>query len=216
MPPIPQNVDLGAKLEKCECELRAAMLALAKTEADLRAARDQVAVARDSALHDPLTRLANRELFDEKLASAIAIASRRNWSLAVAFLDLDFFKAVNDAYGHAVGDIALRETARRLMQCCRKQDSVCRNGGDEFLYLLVDPQSRDNIEQVLLRATACVGCPLEVNGCHVTISMSAGVAIFPQDGSTGERLIQNADSAMYQAKARKSGWCFFGEPISTP
>jgi diguanylate cyclase (GGDEF)-like protein len=216
MRPNPQNVDLGAKLERCEWELRSAETALAKTEAALRTARDQVELARKSALHDPLTKLANRELFNEKLASAIAVASRRNWSLAVAFLDLDFFKAVNDAHGHAVGDITLRETAHRLMQCCRKEDAICRNGGDEFLYLLVDPQSRDNIERVLLRATACVGCPLEVNGHQVTVSMSAGVAIYPKDGSTGERLIQNADSAMYQAKARKSGWCFFGEPISAP
>jgi diguanylate cyclase (GGDEF)-like protein len=216
MPPIPQNVDLAAKLEECECELRNAMLALAKTEAALQTAREQVELARDSALHDPLTGLANRELFDEKLASAIAVASRRSWSLAVAFLDLDSFKAINDAYGHAVGDIALRETAHRLMQCCRKQDTVCRTGGDEFLYLLVDPQTRGNIERVLSRATEKVCRPLEVNDQPVTISMSAGVAIYPVDGSTGERLIQNADSAMYQAKARKSGWCFFGEPISSP
>jgi diguanylate cyclase len=216
MPGDPQNRDLGAKLEKCECELRNAETALAKAEAALRTARGQMELARDSALHDPLTRLANRELFDEKLAGAIAVASRRNWSLAVIFLDLDAFKAINDTYGHAAGDVALRETAHRLMQCCRKEDTICRTGGDEFLYLLVDPQSRGNIEQVLLRATEKVCRPLEVNDRPVTISMSAGVAIYPVDGSTGERLIQNADFAMYQAKIRKSRWCFFGEPISDP
>jgi diguanylate cyclase (GGDEF)-like protein len=211
MPPNPPNVDLRAKLEKCECELRNAETALAKTEADLHIVRDQLELARNSALHDPLTKLANRELFDEKLANAIAVADRHRWSLAVMFLDLNSFKAVNDALGHAVGDMALRETAHRLMRCCRKEDIICRNGGDEFLYLLVDPQSRENIERVLLRATADVGSPLEVNGQRVTISMSAGVAIYPKDGSTGERLILNADSAMYKAKARKLGCCFFGE-----
>jgi len=211
MPSNPQNLDLGAKLEKCECELRNAEILLAKMEAALHIARDQVELVRNSALHDPLTKLANRELFDEKLASAIAVAARRRWSLAVIFLDLDSFKAINDVHGHAAGDIALRETAHRLMKCCRKGDAICRNGGDEFLYLLVDPQSRENIQRVLLRATASVGSPLEVEDQQVTISMSAGIAIYPKDGSSGERLIQNADSAMYHAKARKSGCCFFGE-----
>ncbi|WP_161557682.1 GGDEF domain-containing protein [Acidisarcina polymorpha] len=160
-----------------------------------------------------MTKLANRQLFDEKLANAIAVAGRHQWSLAVMFLDLDSFKAINDTQGHAGGDIALRETAHRLMQGCRKEDTICRNGGDEFLYLLIDPQNRDNIERVLVKATERIGSPLEVNEQRLTISLSVGIAIYPEDGVTGEQLIRNADSAMYQAKIRNSGWCFFGEPM---
>jgi len=186
-------------------------MALAKAEAALRIATDQLEVARASALHDPLTKLANRRLSDEKLASAIAVAGRHQWSLAVMFLDLDAFKAINDTQGHAGGDIALQETAQRLMQGCRKEDTICRNGGDEFLYLLIDPRSRDNIERVLVKATERIRSPLEINEQRLTISLSVGIALYPEDGTTGERLILNADSAMYQAKIRKSGWCFFGE-----
>jgi diguanylate cyclase len=207
MPPDPRNQDLRAKLEKCESDLRNAETALAKTEAQLE-------LARTSALHDPLTKLANRHLFDEKLANAIAVAGRRQWSLAVMFLDLDSFKAINDTHGHAGGDIALRETAHRLMQCCRKEDTICRNGGDEFLYLLIDPQSRDNVEHIALKAIERVSSPLEINKQRFALSLSVGIAVYPEDGTTGEQLILNADSAMYHAKVRKSGWCFFGE--STP
>ncbi|AXC16093.1 diguanylate cyclase/phosphodiesterase (GGDEF & EAL domains) with PAS/PAC sensor(s) (plasmid) [Acidisarcina polymorpha] len=211
--PEPRNQLLRAKVEKCECDLRTAETSLAKAEAALRIASGQLELARASALHDPLTKLANRQLFDEKLANAIAVAGRHQWSLAVMFLDLDSFKAINDTQGHAGGDIALRETAHRLMQGCRKEDTICRNGGDEFLYLLIDPQNRDNIERVLVKATERIGSPLEVNEQRLTISLSVGIAIYPEDGVTGEQLIRNADSAMYQAKIRNSGWCFFGEPM---
>jgi diguanylate cyclase len=211
MPPTPQNRNLRAKFEKCECDLRNAETALAKAQIALQITKRQLEVAQAAALYDPLTKLANRHLFDEKLSNAIAVAGRHQWSLAVMFLDLDSFKTINDTQGHAGGDVALRETAHRLMQCCRKEDTICRNGGDEFLYLLIDPRSRDNIERILVKATERIGSPLEVNEQRLTISLSVGIALYPEDGTTGERLILNADSAMYQAKVRKSGWCFFGE-----
>jgi diguanylate cyclase (GGDEF)-like protein len=126
------------------------------------------------------------------LQSRVAISCL--WS--VMFLDLNSFKTIDDTQGHAGGDIALRETAHRLMQCCRKEDTICRNGGDEFLYLRINPQSRDNIERIVVKATERIGSPLEVNEQRLTISLSVGIALYPEDGTTGGQLIQNAESRL--------------------
>jgi diguanylate cyclase (GGDEF)-like protein len=204
----------SAALEKCADELRSAERALAESNAALQTAKEREKQARSLALHDPLTKLANRGLFDEQLANAIAIANRRSWSLAVVFLDLDAFKAINDAHGHSAGDTVLQEIADRLMQCSREEDSVCRTGGDEFLYLLIDPKNRNNIEAILLRAMAKIRAPLEVDDQKITIGVSAGIAVYPEDGLSGGELIAKADSAMYQAKTTQSGFRFCAE--STP
>jgi diguanylate cyclase len=205
--PSDQPPELAIALERCAGELKSAE----REVAELRAALE---TARSLALHDPLTKLANRELFDEKLANALAIAVRRTWSLAVLFLDLDSFKSVNNAHGHAAGDLVLREVADRLVQCSREEDTVCRYGGDEFLYLLIDPKSRDNIEAILSRTQERIRDPLEVGHEQLTISVSVGVAVYPDDGLSGEQLIARADSAMYQAKNRKSGFHFFADSTS--
>jgi diguanylate cyclase len=206
-PPPDEPPQLKVALERCAEELKSAERALAESRAALQAAKSL-------ALHDPLTKLANRELFDEKLTNALAIADRRTWSLAVMFLDLDCFKAVNDAHGHAAGDMVLRVIADRLVQCSRQEDTVCRLGGDEFLYLLIDPKSRDNIEAILLRAKDRIREPLEVGHQQLTIGVSVGIAVYPDDGLSGEQLIAKADSAMYLAKTRKSGFCFIADSAS--
>ena len=92
-------------------------------------------------MHDATTGLPNRALFDYRLAHAIALAERHDWTLAVMFLDLDRFKSTNDTYGHDVGDLGLKEVSQRLLQHARDEDAVCRNGGDEFLYLLMNPKA---------------------------------------------------------------------------
>jgi diguanylate cyclase len=130
------------------------------------------------------------------------------------FLDLDAFKAINDLHGHAAGDRVLREIADRLVQCSRKEDTICRNGGDEFLYLLIDPKSRDNIEAIILRAKDRIRDPLEVGTEQLTMGVSVGIAVYPDDGRSGEQLIAKADSAMYQAKTRKSGFYFSADSTS--
>jgi diguanylate cyclase len=208
---LAENQQFKLKMAKCQDELRNVEGTLADVKAALRDAEEEAKLARSLALHDRLTKLATRELFDEELANAIAIAGRRSWSLAVMFLDIDCFKVVNDFHGHAVGDAVIQETANRLMQCSRDEDTICRNGGDEFLYLILDPKSRKDIETILSRATEAVSNPLKVDGQALSISISVGVAVYPQDGVYAEQLIGNADSAMYQAKARKSAWHFFGE-----
>jgi diguanylate cyclase len=182
---------------------------LANTAAALSVARQRACDAQERALHDSLTRLPNRELFDDRLAHAIALAGRHDWTLAVMFLDLDDFKSINDAHGHAAGDAALQTVARRLLQHVRDEDTVCRNGGDEFLYLLMNPGGRVNIERIADSVLRTISRPVAVAEVKLVMKASVGIAIYPEHGSSGSQLIANADTAMYCAKKRSRGVVFF-------
>jgi two-component system cell cycle response regulator len=160
-------------------------------------------------LHDATTGLPNRVLFDNRLAHAIALAKRHTWALAVMFLDLDRFKCINDTHGHAAGDGVLKEVAKRLTQHTRDEDSVCRNGGDEFLYLLINPQGSENIERIAHTLMKTIGRPMRMGDLQLTINTSIGIAVYPESGTTGEQLIRNADSAMYRAKKAATGCQLF-------
>ena len=160
-------------------------------------------------LHDSTTGLPNRDLFDDRLTHAIALAKRHTWMLAVMFLDLDRFKCINDTHGHAVGDGVLKEVAKRLIQHTRDEDTVCRNGGDEFLYLLMNPQGSENIERIANTLLKTIGKPIDMGDLQPVIKASIGIAIYPENGTTGEQLIRNADTAMYLAKNTIIGWKFF-------
>jgi diguanylate cyclase (GGDEF)-like protein len=162
-------------------------------------------------LHDSTTGLPNRELFDDRLTQAIALAKRHTWMLAVIFLDLDRFKAVNDTHGHVVGDQVLKEVAKRLLKNARAEDTVCRNGGDEFLYLLMNPQSMENIERIAAGLLKALGEPSHVDGLRSVITASIGIAVYPANGAAGEQLIRNAGVAMYRAKRHSRGFEFFEE-----
>jgi two-component system cell cycle response regulator len=166
-------------------------------------------VLEQTALHDSMTGLPNRALFDDRLVHAIALAKRHDWTLAVMFLDLDRFKFINDTHGHAAGDWALKEVAKRLLQHSRDEDTVCRNGGDEFLYLLMNPQGSENIERVASTLLKTIGQPIDMGDLQPVIKASIGIAVYPDNGTTGEQLIRNADAAMYRAKKRFNGWVFF-------
>jgi two-component system, cell cycle response regulator len=161
------------------------------------------------ALYDSMTGLPNRDLFDDRLVHAIALASRHAWTLAVMFLDLDRFKCINDTHGHAVGDEVLKEVAKRLLQHARDEDTVCRNGGDEFLYVLMNPQGGENIQRIAEALVKTIGQPIDMGELQPVVKASIGIAIYPDDGTTGEQLIRNADAAMYLAKARTNGCAFF-------
>jgi two-component system cell cycle response regulator len=165
-------------------------------------------------LHDITTGLPNRNLFDDRLKHAIALAKRHTWTLAVMFLDLDRFKCINDAHGHAVGDVVLNEVAKRLLQHARDEDTVCRNGGDEFLYLLMNPQGSENIERIAGALWKTIGQPIDVGGQQLVINASIGVAVYPGGGTGEEELIRNADIAMYRAKKTGVG-CIFFNPSET-
>ena len=160
-------------------------------------------------LHDSTTGLPNRDLFDDRLTHAIALAKRHTWVLAVMFLDLDRFKCINDTHGHAVGDAVLKEVAKRLLHHARDEDTVCRNGGDEFLYLLINPQGRENIERIADALLKIIGLPIDVGDLRPVIKASIGIAVYPENGITGEQLIRNADTAMYRAKKTMVGCVFF-------
>jgi diguanylate cyclase (GGDEF)-like protein len=184
-------------------------IALTHTERALSAAHLDVHEAQRRAMHDSLTGLPNRELFDDRLAQAIALADRHDWTLAVMFLDLDQFKNINDAHGHAAGDAALKAVAQRLQKYVRDEDTVCRNGGDEFLYLLMNPRGKKNIEQIANSVLSTVAEPLALADAKFVIKPSIGIAIYPWDGVSGEQLIANADAAMYAAKRYTRGIAFF-------
>ena len=160
-------------------------------------------------LHDSTTGLPNRNLFDDRLTHAIALAKRHTWMLAVMFLDLDRFKSINDTHGHAVGDGVLKEIAKRLLQHTRDEDTVCRNGGDEFLYLLMNPQGSENVERIAGALLKTIGQPIDMGDLQLAIKASIGIAVYPENGTTGEQLIRNADTAMYRAKKTMIGCVFF-------
>jgi two-component system cell cycle response regulator len=170
-------------------------------------------------LHDSTTGLPNRDLFNDRLTHAIALAKRHTWTLAVMFLDLDRFKYMNDTHGHAVGDGVLKVVANRLLEHARSEDTVCRNGGDEFLYLLINPQGRENIRRIADTLLNRIRQPIDLGYLRPIIEASIGIAVYPGDGTTGEQLIRNADTAMYRAKQSASSQTFFDaleSPVALP
>jgi diguanylate cyclase (GGDEF)-like protein len=152
------------------------------------------------ALYDSLTGLPNRTLYTERLTQALARAKRRHAQLALLFIDLDKFKPVNDTYGHAVGDILLKEVAKRLRKCMRASDTASRLGGDEFVVLLPDIEGERGAQVVAEKILHELSRSFEVAGHQLEISASIGAAIYPDDGSDEKTLIKNADFAMYDAK----------------
>ncbi|MGV1097789.1 EAL domain-containing protein [Thiovibrio sp. JS02] len=157
---------------------------------------------RHQAHHDALTGLPNRLLFHDRLGVAMAHARREASKVAVLFLDLDNFKRINDSLGHTVGDLLLKEVAARLARCVREGDSVARYGGDEFIVLLEGvPQHGDAIlaAQRIIEGLAPV-IRLQDQEFHLTVSL--GIAFYPEDGQDQEALIKNADTAMYRAKEK--------------
>jgi diguanylate cyclase (GGDEF)-like protein len=198
-------------LDHLESALTQTQLALAFTEAALTAAQLEAHAAHARSLHDSLTGLPNRELFDDRLTKAISLANRHAWTLAVMFLDLDDFKNINDVHGHAVGDAVLRKIAERLRERVRQEDTVCRNGGDEFLYLLMNPGGQENLERIAHSMSSGIAQPVAVGEFEFTVKLSIGIAIYPGDGYSGKDLIANADAAMYRAKRHPRGVVLFAQ-----
>jgi diguanylate cyclase (GGDEF)-like protein/PAS domain S-box-containing protein len=168
------------------------------------------------ASHDILTGLANRSLLDDRLAMALAAAQRHGRVLAVAFLDLDHFKEVNDTLGHTVGDELLMAVARRLLACVREGDTVARHGGDEFILVLSDQASEASVVQVLERVREVIARPYPLAGQEIRLSCSIGASLFPRDGEDAGELIRRADQAMYRAKTGGRNQYRFWEPIVEP
>ena len=178
----------------------------------LAAAVEQEAGSRNAALHDHLTGLPNRVLFQDRLEHGIAQAKRHRWILAVMFLDLDNFKSINDVYGHQAGDAVLQTVAMRLAHNVRNDDTVSRYGGDEFLYLLTPLHEQKDIAMIAAKILKAIQAPCDVRVGDVIINpcleASIGISVFPQDGANAAALIERADGAMYGAKENKSGFAF--------
>ncbi len=155
--------------------------------------------------HDPLTGLANRSLFNDRLASSLSAAHRHQSKLALLFLDVNDFKFINDTHGHAMGDRMLCVIARRLESCVRETDTVARIGGDEFIVLLTDIQSADAVSMKVDEIAVVLAEPLGFEfGKIKTASCSIGVAFYPADGVDADTLLSHADDEMYRLKWRRS------------
>ena len=155
--------------------------------------------------HDPLTGLANRRLFDERLDQALARASRVGTFIAVLYLDIDCFKAVNDDHGHMVGAALLVEIARRLKASCRTEDTVVRYGGDEFVILQVGLEQPGSATVLAERILKVFDRSFDLEGCSLPVATSIGIAIAPANGATAHDLVLAADQALYLAKANGRG-----------
>ncbi len=214
-----QSAALAAKVQAVSVALSGVNRALEVEMRDralvnlrIAAAEEQEQAGRHAALHDDLTGLPNRALFNDRLQHAVAQASRHGWTLAVMFVDLDNFKVINDTHGHSVGDHVLRAIARRLRSGTRSEDTVSRLGGDEFLYLLTQVGNDADLAMIAEKVVQAVQAPCNIrvgDGCiTVGVKASIGVAMFPRNGATPDALVKSADTAMYRAKQAKSGVAF--------
>ena len=178
----------------------------------LAAALEQEEGSRNAALHDDLTGLPNRVLFNDRLQHGIAQAKRHRWTLAVMFIDLDDFKAINDTYGHEAGDAVLQTVATRLRRGTRDDDTFSRYGGDEFVYLLNQVREEKDITMIAAKILRTIQSPCNVNVrdavVHPCMKASIGISIFPRDGATPSALLRGADAAMYRAKENQCGYAF--------
>ena len=167
--------------------------------------------------HDALTDLPNRLLLHDRLMGAIALAQRHDKPLAVLFVDVDGFKAVNDSLGHAAGDTILRSIGSRLRSILRRSDTVSRYSGDEFVVVLPELEHGDDAVLVARKLLRAASGPHRVGSRNVTVTVSVGIALYPDDGREAEVLIKRADAAMYDAKRTGPGsYRLFASDLDTP
>lgn len=167
---------------------------------DVTARKNAEDEIRQLAERDFLTGLPNRLLLRDRLAQALAMAGRHSVRVAVMFIDLDGFKQINDTYGHHAGDRLLQLVAQRMEGCVRTADTVSRTGGDEFVVLLPEIHDTEDARQVAAKLHTAIAEPYDVNGERLTVSVSIGIGVYPDDGITADAVLQAADHAMYDAK----------------
>ena len=169
------------------------------------------------AQHDMLTELPNRRMFMDRLEQAIARAERTEEGFALLFIDVDNFKSFNDTLGHAAGDAVLKTVAQRLAANTRRIDTVARLGGDEFVAMIDNFSDRNLISAFTEKLLAALKAPMEFEGHTLCVEFSIGISQFPDDGSTAEEVINNADRAMYRTKAGgRNGYRFTSDANTQP
>lgn len=164
------------------------------------------------AQHDPLTDLPNRVLLHDRLNHAISLAHRRRKQMAVLFLDVDRFKHVNDSFGHVIGDRLLQSVAQRLLACVRRSDTVCRQGGDEFVILLSEINQAQDAAVSAEKMLQALAAPHRIDQHELRITGSIGIVVYPEDGTDTDALLKHADFAMYHAKDQGRNNYQFFEP----
>ncbi|QNI31600.1 diguanylate cyclase [Alloacidobacterium dinghuense] len=162
--------------------------------------------------HDHLTGLANRMLLHERLRLAILRAQNHDQKVAIFLVDIDYFKQINDSLGHADGDVLLATVGQRLLSSVRESDTVARMGGDEFVIVMPEFRTTENVEHCAQQIMRNASQPMAISGREVSLTLSIGISIFPEGGRTPEELLRNADTAMYTVKdTGRNSLCVFNE-----
>lgn len=186
------------------------------TAQDITTRKEQEAHIQYLAYHDSLTGLPNRSLVMDRLNQAISQAHRRKEMLAILFLDLDRFKAINDTLGHPAGDSLLKQTAERLTQTLRDDDTISRVGGDEFLILLTEINNEENAGHVAKKILTALAIPFNITGHELHVRASIGISLCPRDDTRAENLVKYADTALYLAKEQgRNTFRFFSPELDT-
>lgn len=164
--------------------------------------------------HDHLTGLANRTLLQERLRQAIVRAQIHDQMTAVFLIDIDWFKQINDSLGHAEGDVLLATVGQRLLSSVRESDTVARMGGDEFVIVMPEIRSVEDVERCGEQIIRNASQPIEISGRRISLSLSVGISVFPEDGDSAEDLLRNADAAMYAVKdSGRNSFCMFDRGV---
>lgn len=183
---------------------------------DVSASRAMTLKMTHLAQHDFLTDLPNRVLLTERLSQAVKLARRHSKQVALLFLDLDYFKEINDSLGHAIGDKLLQSVANRLVSCVRATDTVCRQGGDEFVILLAEIEQVQDATVIAEKVLAAFAAPHIIAGHALHATLSIGISIYPDDGVNVDSVMQYADTAMYYAKVSgRNNYQFYRADMST-
>ena len=168
-------------------------------------------IIRHQAFHDPLTGLANRILFYDRMQMAFKLAKRNQKMVAVIILDIDRFKEINDTHGHMAGDKILESVAERLSGLVRSSDTVARYGGDEFTLIMPSLSCESDALVIVKKIISVFDSPFHIEKTSINVTSSVGVAIYPAHGTNADTLMNKADNAMYRAKAMgRNKYCFYG------
>jgi diguanylate cyclase (GGDEF)-like protein len=205
---LKHTLEQRRRLEHDLFEARAALVLAQKQLANMHTSERR---ARHQARHDGLTMLPNRSFFLERMDQALAHAASEHLVLAVLYIDLDGFKAINDEHGHETGDELLRVVGARLARAVRSTDMVSRLGGDEFGCLLSElPNAgHKHLDRIVAKLEEAIAAPFRIGTRSLSVLPSIGIALYPADGTTTSTLLSHADAAMYRAKAVHTGHEFF-------
>jgi len=207
-----KHLDLEVSLNYTKLSGKCDILAVIRDISERKFAKERIY---HLANFDSLTKLPNRTLLNDRLQIAVAHAKRNGEKLAVVFLDLDRFKAINDSLGYHIGDVILQEVAKRLQLCLRDEDTLSRMGADEFVIILTDIEKFSSITKIVTRITTTLSKPFMSGDVELRTTSSMGISFYPDNGHTPEILIRHAELAMYHAKENgRNNYQFFTESLN--